>query len=263
MFNLLRMDLYRLKRSKSVYVCLGFLLLMTFLTYWMVWLIVTPQGREAAIGMGFLEINADPPLQLDTLSMYRDAGMDGGAYSTILGIVIALFICMDFGSGFMKNIMSLHRERWKYIGSKIMTAGILNFFYIILQYGFSLLLNLYFGNFASATAFTDLLFYLSNAWLLNTAFAALVILICVLARNTASGVLAAIALGSGMIVLAFSHFTGLFGMSGWMEYTLYCLLSYGPSSYTGIWDLKETALGLAFLAAYSFLAMVSLARRDV
>ena len=98
MFNLLRMDLYRLKRSKSVYVSRGFLLLMTFLTYWMVWLIVTPQGQEAATGMGILEINADLPLQLDTLSMFRDAGMEGGAYSTILGIVIALFICMDFGS---------------------------------------------------------------------------------------------------------------------------------------------------------------------
>lgn len=31
MFNLLRMDLYRLKRSRYVYICLGILLLLTSL----------------------------------------------------------------------------------------------------------------------------------------------------------------------------------------------------------------------------------------
>lgn len=263
MFNLLRMDLYRFKRSKSVYICLGFLFLMAFLSYWIVWLGTTPQGQEAAARLGMAEIDAAFPEQYDTITMFRDVGMDGGAYSTILGIVTALFVCLDFGSGFMKNIIPLHRERWKYIGSKLLAVGILNFLYIILQYGFSLLLNLYFDRLATPAAFGDALFYLSQAWLLNTAFAALIILICVLTRNTAAGILSAVILGSGLLVTVLSYVTGLFGLNGWLEYTLYCILTYGPSNYTGIGDLRGGAVGLVFLAVYSFLAILSLARRDI
>lgn len=263
MFNLLRMDLYRLKRSRYVYVCLGILFLMTFLAYWVVWLETTPQGQETAMKMGMVEIEPDSWPQYDTISMFRDVGMDGGAYNTILGIVIALFVCVDFGSGFMKNILSLHRQRWKYIGSKLLTAGILSFFYIILQYGFSLLLNLYFDRIAAPAALADILFYLPKAWFLTVAFASLVILVCVLARSIAIGILGAILLGSGLLVQLLSFITDLFGMSKWAEYTLYYILTYDPTGYTGIGDLKGVLIGFVFLFVYSCLAMVSLSKCDI
>lgn len=263
MFNLLRMDLYRLKRSRYVYICLGILLLLTSLAYWMVWLESTPQGRETAMKLGMVEIEADSWPQYDTVSMFQDVGMSSGAYNTILGIVIALFVCVDFGSGFIKNIMSLHRQRWKYIGSKLLTAGILSFFYIILQYGFSLLLNQYFDRIAAPAALTDILFYLSKAWFLTVAFASLVILVCVLARSIAIGILGVIAFSSGLLVQMLSFITGLFGINKWTEYTLYYSLTYAPTGYTGIGDLKGVLIGFVFLSVYSFLAMVSLSRRDI
>ena len=56
MLNLLRMDLYRLMRSKAFYICLGFLLTTVFLCYGMLFLVGTPKGQETApkIGMGAL-----------------------------------------------------------------------------------------------------------------------------------------------------------------------------------------------------------------
>ena len=42
MFNLFRMDLYRMKRSRSVYVCLGLLLLASAFVYTMMWLLAVP-----------------------------------------------------------------------------------------------------------------------------------------------------------------------------------------------------------------------------
>lgn len=45
MFNLFRMDLYRMKRSRSVYVCLGLLLLASAFVYTMMWLLAVPQGQ--------------------------------------------------------------------------------------------------------------------------------------------------------------------------------------------------------------------------
>ena len=51
MFNLLRMDLYRVKRGKSVYVCPGLLLVITVLAFWLMWLLETPKGQETASGL--------------------------------------------------------------------------------------------------------------------------------------------------------------------------------------------------------------------
>ena len=230
----------------------------------MVWLESTPQGRETAMKLGMVEIEADSWPQYDTISMFQEGKrLVLIILLSILGIVIALFVCVDFGSGFIKNIMSLHRQRWKYIGSKLLTAGILSFFYIILQYGFSLLLNQYFDRIAAPAALTDILFYLPKAWFLTVAFASLVILVCVLARSIAIGILGVIAFSSGLLVQMLSFITGLFGINKWTEYTLYYSLTYAPTGYTGIGDLKGVLIGFVFLSVYSFLAMVSLSRRDI
>ena len=46
MFNLLRMDLYRVKRSKSVYVCLGILVFVTVFGFWLMWLLGSDEGHK-------------------------------------------------------------------------------------------------------------------------------------------------------------------------------------------------------------------------
>ena len=52
MLNLLRMDLYRMLRSKSVYICLAILLMMVMVSLGMVSLVATPQGQEMAVERG-------------------------------------------------------------------------------------------------------------------------------------------------------------------------------------------------------------------
>ena len=54
MFNLLRMDLYRLRRSRSVYVCFGLLLAASVVVFVMLWLLAVPQGQENALRIGML-----------------------------------------------------------------------------------------------------------------------------------------------------------------------------------------------------------------
>lgn len=268
MFNLLRMDLYRLIRSRAIYICLAILLAITALCYWILWMIETPEGREFGnkIGMTALAVlDEEDPLSEDynTLHMFREIGMDGGAYSCLLGILTALFVCRDFSSGFAKNIMSVHRNRWKYIGSKLLTAGILNFSIIMLQFGFSLLMNLLFNTLFPFAMLTDTLFYLTGIWLLTTAFAALIILISTVTRSASASITAAFLLGSGILVTALSYITGLFHANGWLQYTLYFNTTYSPSAYSGIHDLKIYAIGLVFFLLYSAGAAVIISRRDI
>lgn len=54
MFNLLRMDLYRVKRSKSLYICFLLLMLATVLVYGMMWLLETPKGQEISLRIGMI-----------------------------------------------------------------------------------------------------------------------------------------------------------------------------------------------------------------
>ncbi len=146
MFNMFRMDIYRLIRSRFVYVCLALIIGMQALSYLMIYMVGTEEGREAATQAGMIvTVDGEEEIVLegvDSLVMYRQALMDGGAYATIFGIASVLFLCSDFQGGFLKNIMTQHRQRWKYIGSKLIALGSLNLIYLLLSVGANYLLNL-------------------------------------------------------------------------------------------------------------------------
>lgn len=277
MFNLLRMDLYRLLRSKSVYICLASLMAASLLCFWMLWLMDTPEGQEAAarIGMTAIVVEGEDSQMgepggegsllegYDTLLMFRDIGMDGGAYVLIFGIVIVLFFCSDYSSGFMKNIMSLHRRRWTYIASKLMAAAILDFCYLAIEFGFCLLLNVLFHNLVPAAPAADVLFYLGLSFVVTMGFAALFLLICTFTRSIAAGTLSVSLLSCGLLVTLVSYITGLFGLNQWVSYTLYYNQTYAPSAYSGIGDLKGYVVGAVFLALYAIASAAVLTREDI
>lgn len=268
MFNLLRMDLYRIKKSKFVYVCFGCLLIVIFLCYGMVYLMATPKGQETVLKIGLLQLSEleESRAMLDStdlLEMFRESNMDGGMYNLIFGIAVTLLVCGDYQGGFIKNIMPLHRERWTYVGSKLTAAGILNFLYLMLSYGFNILMNLAFHKMVPWGDWKETLFYLGWAWSLTTGFAAFIILLCVLSRSTTIGVLGAVLGGSGIIVTLLSNILSQFHVNGWLEYTIYYNLTYGPSAYRDIGDLRGVAVGLTFMVLYTVVSMIWILKRDV
>lgn len=267
MFSLLRMDLYRMRRSKSAYVCLGILLLMVMGTLCMIWLL-TPQGQETAIKIGLftaeeLAEEGDVMAGVDTLVMLRQTSLDGGGFNLVFGIWVMLFVCMDFQSGFIKNVMVVHQNRWNYVASKVVTAGFVSFCYLAAQYILVLLMNRMLGDMAPCAAFGDVLFYLSWAWLLTVAFAALVVLVCICTRSVAAGALTAILLGSGMIQGPLYALLDLVHMGDWMKYTIYHTLDLGPNHFTAPKDLYVYAVGAGFLILYMAAAGIVLKKKDI
>lgn len=268
MFNLLRMDLYRIKRSKSFYICFACILATIFLSYLLVYLLATPGGQDTALKIGMMDMSELEEGKsmiegMDLLAMFREANMDGGMYSLILGIAVTLLVCGDYQGGFVKNIMPLHRERWTYIASKLIAAGILNFLYLTLSFASNVLMNVLFSRMVPGGDWKGTLFYLGWAWMVTTGFAALIILLCVLSRSTTIGVVGAVLGGSGLVVILLSSIMGQFHLGGWLEYTLYYNLTYGPSAYTSIGDLKGAAVGLVSLLVYTAIAMAAIVKRDV
>ena len=177
MFNLLRMDLYRLRRSRSVYVCFGLLLAASVVVFVMLWLLAVPQGQENALRIGMLtedgvETSRSILDGVDVLELFRQTALDGGMYNVTMGICIMLFVCADYQGGFIKNIMAFHENRYLYVGSKVVTAGILNAVFLAGHFAFTLLLNWMFKDMVPWTDIRDVMFYLAWAWLLTTAFGA-------------------------------------------------------------------------------------------
>ncbi len=268
MFNILRMELYRMARSKSVYICLGILAAVSILAFWFTFLLITPSGQEMAVKMGMLDFSeleeGRALLQSsDLLGMFREIGMDGGFFCFLTGVLAALFLGGDFQNGFIKNIMTHYRERWKYIAGKVAAMGILNGVFLAVEFLFVAVLNALSGNMFAFSAWSSILFYMAWAWLIVTAFSSLTILVCVLTRSVAAGVLASVLFGGGIVVSLLASLTSLFHAAGWISYTLYFNLGNGPSVYLGPGDLKIFGIGLAFLAVYSGTAVYWLRRQDI
>lgn len=271
MFNLIRMDLYRIVRSKAVYVCLGILLAAIIVCYGMLYLMATPEGQKTAIRIGMLVEADEGGLEealhildgVDSLIFFRQTSLDGGLYNTLFGIVVALFLCMDFQSGYIKNIMVHHKNRTKYVLGKLITAGLVNFFYLLVIFAFNALVNLLFHRLVPYAPWQDSLFYLSWAWLLSTAFAALVIAVGVFTKNTTAGVTTAVLLGSGIVVMPVASIMDWFHLGGWFKYTIYYNMSQAPNVYSSIGDLKVYAIAVVFLIIYFLAGAVSISRQDI
>ncbi len=267
MFNMFRMDIYRLIRSRFVYVCLALIIGMQALSYLMIYMVGTEEGREAATQAGMIvTVDGEEEIVLegvDSLVMYRQALMDGGAYATIFGIASVLFLCSDFQGGFLKNIMTQHRQRWKYIGSKLIALGSLNLIYLLLSVGANYLLNLLWKGLVPSVPLSAFPFYLMWIWLVTMAFGAMTIMVSVFTRSTVAGVLTAVFMCSGLLMLPLSALMEHFNLGGWMKYTLYYNMAYGPSTYSTAADLLGAAVGLGFLAVYGTAAAVALTMQDI
>lgn len=268
MFNLLRMDFYRIIRSRSLYVCTGIFILTTISVYGLLWLMAVPKGQETALRIGMLAIGelktaSNILNDTDTLILFRQINLDGGLYNVVFGVWVMLFICTDYQSGFIKNIMAFHSNRWIYVGSKILTAGMVNIFFLVTQYGVVLLLNYLFHTMVPYAKIGDILFYLAWVWLLTTAFSALIMLICVCTKSVAAGSLAAVLFGGGLIVVPLYQLMHLFHMGDWLKYSIYLSISYGPNCYASLQDLQIFIKGIIFLILYSTATGIVLKKQDI
>lgn len=262
------MDIYRIVRSKSLYICFSILLISTVIVVGIMGLMTMPQGQAIALRIGMLrkedlETAANILEGVDLLILFRQICLNGGMYNVTFGIWVMLFVCADFQGGFIKNIMALHQNRWCYVGSKVMVVAIVDFCYLVLHLLFTMGINWLFGNMVPYAKWENTVFYLTWVWLLTTAFATLVILICVSTRSIAAGSLSAVILGGGALVVPLRGILNLFHIGGWLDYTIYLTMAMGPEQYENIKDLYVYVVGIGFLVIYMVLTGIVLKKHDI
>ena len=268
MLNLLRTDLYRVFRSKSFYICFGILVFINIVTFGILFIITNPSTRDLILQFG-AELSADASdiesslANTTILEIFRQGTVSGGFLSVTTGVFGALFICMDFESGFIKNIMAAHENKWDYVLGKTGTFCIVNFLYLLGTLLVTLLLNIISGGFFAYSGLEDILYYLFSAWFIVNAFSALIMLICMITRSKAAGVAGAICLNSGLVVMILSSVFGLFGLGWIFDYSLYLTLASLPSAFQGEYGLRPFITGAAFFVLYTVISEIVLAKKDI
>lgn len=268
MLNLMRMDLYRMRKGKAAYICLGIIFATIALVYFILFLMLTPGGQAIAGRLGMMdyaEIEEAKAMfqEINLLLVFRQTCMDGGFFSLVITIYFTIFICADFKNGFIKNIMSVHVNRWKYVWSKILSFAILDLIYLAASYFFTFLVNLLMGGDVPATSLSSVLFFMAQAWFLTVAMMALILLVCMLTRSIAAGVLASVLVASGVIVTILNALLGLFHANGWLKYSLYFSLVDAPEVYQSPASLTGIAVGVIFLIVYMVFAGVVFHKKDI
>lgn len=205
MFNLIRTDIKRMFRQKSIYITMAVFWAVILLGLVMIKVVTTPELYEAAVNSG-MEITTGDIEMTQTLnntslsSFFATDIIGGGAFALCMSIMTAIFISGDFKGGFIKNILSVTPVRSHYIFSKLavvaVTAAVTEAATVIFAWigVWACGLTLTFGNPG------HLLIILAISWFIAVAFGMQIVFLYILTKSEGLSVAAAIVLPAGLIV---------------------------------------------------------------
>ena len=128
MFNLLRMDLRRLFKTRSFYIILGVTAGLILMVVLLTAVVSDPETLDYVDVHGGEIDDIDLRMSEEIRNMtqldlaYEVLG--GGFLLVIAGIGVTLFVSGDFTSGFVKNICCAQPRRVHYVLSKALAAGV-------------------------------------------------------------------------------------------------------------------------------------------
>ena len=128
MFDLLRMDLRRLFRTRSFYIILGAMAAL-LLAVALLAAIVSDQKTLDAIQSQGAEItltDRQEAVRIRDMTQleFLDECIGSGSLMVLAGLGVTLFVNADLSSGYIKNICFARPRRWEYVLSKILLAGV-------------------------------------------------------------------------------------------------------------------------------------------
>lgn len=272
MSNLLRMDIRRMSRSKMFYIAFGSLSAAIVISIILFHVLTDPNLRSVMInagmtvstgGAGVDESVFDQLLDMTEAEAIISTVYNGGLFYVALYLVVALFVCSDYESGFAKNIFSLQGTRWKYYFSKLMCAAAVCASWILGSFVIFKGVSLICGMSFRPMSLRELALFFGGYLFLGIAFSAQAIFISVTTRSAGAGVGAAIVMSGGLAVVIIDAVIGNFGLSI-MSKTLYGSIQ-GITGYFAQGDPLATPLLTAavWIVIWSVLSCLVLRKRDI
>lgn len=269
MFNLLRMDLRRLFRTRSFYIVLavtaGFLVLMVA----MVAAVTDPEKLDALQSTGMVVVEGDDRQMAEEIRGMSQLDfihecLGSGFLLMMTCIGVTLFVNGDFSSGYVKNICFARPRRPEYVMSKVLVAGVYSAILTILGILLLVTLPILAGLPLTASPVGHILQYGFWIWLPCWVFGLTGILLVVLTRGTTLGILAAVFSGGGVVAMLVQALCQKFG---WPDFAQYMLSMVVSRQCAPILGMEQIAMILACAAGwglvYLTVSLLTMEKRDI
>ncbi len=279
MLNMLKMDLYRMFKSRSCYVILLIMILVTLLT---TYLEAQPPEEESAEVQTYLEEQQET-IEFG-MSVSVSSVMEAGEQITVLGMFYAnsqakalglflviftvIFSTADINNGYIKNIGGQVKSRWKLMISRAFSILVYTVIFLGLFILFQAVSNRIFLGYLEWGDGKAFLTYLGIAVLLNFALEMICMAISVLVRNNVFSMIFAICLCMNLMILLYNAIDRLIAKTGVKDFQLFKYTVTGkiavfPINPTGQECAGAVLIALIFSAAAILLSCVVFEKRDI
>lgn len=296
MFNAIRMDVYRLFKTKSTYIILvimlalsvmgtGLMSVMTEMTGAERQQVQTEQmsdnadyageddqfnkdteGAQSQLSVSVSEIDTDEnDNSVLSFAMSDISGLQAGLFIIIFTV---LFSMADINSGFIKSIGGQVKGRGVLIVSKIAAIAIFTAIVIIADFLTELIaVNIFFDDAVVGSA-SEIVRLLSSQFVLNFALAILMMAIAIIIKNNVVSMIIGVCMCTGIFELIFMGINYLMDKIGFSDFDINNILITGKIQNVTI-GADAADIGYALLTAAIYIAVSVLAvynvfkRRDI
>lgn len=268
MFNMLRMDLRRLFKSRSFYMILGITALLLIMVTVMARSLSDPetlaameeQGAEVDESDRMMSeyIRAMPPLEL----MHESLG--SGFLLVMTGVGMTLFVNSDFSNGFIKNICCIWPRRRDYVLAKVLLAGVYSGIVTILSVLLMLLTPVLIHMYPASDSLLEILRYALWMWLPHWAFALMALALVLLTRSSTLGIILSLVAGSGLSAVLIGTLRKLLRLPPFERYFLAVAVKGIYTPENGITPIGIIlACSAAWAVIYGAGSLISMEKRDI
>lgn len=290
MFNAIRMDVYRLFKTKSTYIILvimlamsvmgtGLMSVMTEMTVAERQQVQTEQmsdnadyageddqfnedteGAQSQLSVSVSEIDPDEnDNSVLSFAMSDISGLQAGLFIIIFTV---LFSMADINSGFIKSIGGQVKGRGVLIVSKMAAIAIFTAIVIIADFLTELIaVNIFFDDAVVGSA-SEIVRLLSSQFVLNFALAILMMAIAIIIKNNVVSMIIGVCMCSGIFELIFMGINYLMDKIGFSDFDINNILITGKIQNVTI-GADAADIGYALLTAVIYIAVSVLAVYNV
>lgn len=280
MFNLLKMDMYRLLHSTVTWITISFAIIMAIFSVAMTDMDIqaSQENPPAAIEEMTAEqqvgitVTGNPEwasgkMELgDIISMEVQSGL-----ITILCVIFAaLFVNAEQKNGYIKNIGGQFPKRWKLIASKFLAVAVQTFVLLLVFAAVTAAVSfLFWGNQVYVASFGILLKALGIQYLLHIGLVTVIMFLSILTRSTAFSATAGILICSGLTAFLYSGINQMISNVKPMwdfdinNYALESnIRSVGVDTISDVM-LRSAIVGIVFVIVFIVFSMITVQKRDV
>lgn len=269
MFNLLKMDLRRLFKSRSFHMMLAVTAALILGLVALVAVASDPKKLDALEDTGMVATDgSSEELQEELRGMTRldfaHECLGSGFLLLLTGIGVTLFVHSDFSSGYAKNICFVRPRRWEYVLSKLLMAGVYSGAITILGVLLSITAPVLFGLSLTASPIGGVLQYALCTWLPSWAFGLMALALVTLTRSSTLGLVLSVFAGGGVTAAVLRT---VCQQLGWPDFAQYLLSSVAQFQCVPMPNPDQIGMILAcsigWTALYTVGSLLAMEKRDI